>query len=81
MGWPLVSLQHLKALGKRYCKALCTDAVVVAQMHAWRGGGLSYRGIADALNRAGVPPLSGQQWYPSVVRRPCAPPGTPRIPL
>jgi hypothetical protein len=42
---------------------------LAAQMHALRESGLSSQAVATALNRAGTPPLSGQQWYPSVVRR------------
>ena len=42
---------------------------LAARMHALRESGLSYRAVATALNRAGTPPLSGQQWYPGVVRR------------
>ena len=63
------ALQYLKGQGLRYCKALYADEAVVAHMHDLRASGLSYRAVAETLNRAGTPPLSGQQWYPSVVRR------------
>lgn len=53
------ALQHLKAQGLRYCKALYEDEAVVAMMHAWRAAGLSYRAVADELNRAGTPPTVG----------------------
>ena len=59
-----VAMQHLKALGLPYCKAVFTDPAVLAWMRELRAAGLSYQATADALNAAGIPPPA---------RRPLAP--------
>jgi site-specific DNA recombinase len=63
------AMQYRKTQGLPYCKAVFTDAAVLARMHELRAAGCSYQGIAEALNTAGIRPLLGVQWYPNVVRR------------
>jgi site-specific DNA recombinase len=63
------AMAHLKAQGERYCHAVFEDADTLALMQQYRQAGMSYQGIADALNTAGVPSTLGGRWLANAVRR------------
>jgi len=44
------------------------EQVILNRIARLRGEGVSYRQIADGLNRQSVPPRSGGKWYASTVR-------------
>jgi site-specific DNA recombinase len=66
-----VAMQHLKAVGRVYCRprfsATGADAPTLAHMHALRAAGATYQAIAEDLTAAGIPTVRGGRWQAATV--------------
>lgn len=62
--------QRVEGEGKAARRILDPEAeAVIEEMRAMRADGVSYRAIADAMEKAGVPTAQGGRWHPMTVKR------------
>ncbi len=54
---------------RRVLKPNHEEQAIIAQIQAWREGGLSYRDIASMLTTSGVPTKRGGVWRPTTVHQ------------